>query len=82
MQHALIRAKNPNAFRSGQWARITNPADLGPRICFDVEFLDGTVDSWPAEDGASHEFEFGPSLQEAVDVKGYPTRGSGCRHVG
>lgn len=75
MPHALIRANNPNAFRSGKWARIIgvsiqDPSDLGPRICFDVEFLDGTVDSWPVEDGDSYEYEFDPSIQGAVDAKG------------
>lgn len=65
----LIRAMNPNAFRSGEWARIagvvvSHPYEgMNPRICFQVEFLDGAKDLWPVEDADAHEFEFKPSIR-------------------
>lgn len=69
----LIRANNPNAFRSGEWARIigvvVSRPRLGasPRICFQVEFLDGAKDLWPVEDAGAHEFEFKPSIRPTVN---------------
>lgn len=65
----LIRANHRYAFRSGEWARIVGvsvqyPAiGVVPRICFDVEFLDGATDQWPVED-QGYQYEFRPSLME------------------
>ena len=59
----LIRACSRYAFRSGEWARITSVLCVGspPRVCFEVEFLDGTVDQWPIED-TGYKYEFNPSI--------------------
>jgi hypothetical protein len=62
-RYPQIRSMNTNIFRSGEWARIIAVSCAGypPRVCFDVEFLDGTTDQWPIEDQAA-EYEFIPSI--------------------
>jgi hypothetical protein len=62
-RYPQIRGMNTNIFRSGTWARITGVSCAGypPRVCFDVEFLDGATDQWPIEDQAA-EYEFSPSI--------------------
>lgn len=68
----LIRATHPDAFRSGEWARITGVIVSGfpckgengvshmeQNVCFAVEFLDGASDIWPVGDKAAG-YEFTP----------------------
>lgn len=34
-----------------------------PRVCFEVEFINGSTDLWPVEDAAA-EYEFSPSIRD------------------
>jgi hypothetical protein len=61
-----IRATHPDAFRSGQWAKVVSvdylPQRHGPsprdaRPIYLVEFVDGRRDQWPVyDDVAGYEF--------------------------
>jgi hypothetical protein len=79
----LIRATNHNAYHSGEWARIRGlvvvnplaepagkPSQLGSRICYEVEFINGDIDTWPIED-LSAGYEFQPTIHD----------GKGCAYM-
>lgn len=56
---ALIRATNPHAFRSGEWAVVTGIADLpfrnGDQPCYLIIFPDDVADFWIVDDTAEPE---------------------------
>lgn len=58
----FIRATHPDAFRSGEWARLRGTTALpgfpeGDRVCYLVEFPDGAADFWPVG-GPERGYEF------------------------
>lgn len=57
-----IRWTHSFGFRAGEWADITGvsmakPSDLEPRLCFTVEYADGTIDSIPIDDTLNYELK-------------------------
>ena len=54
-----IRALNPAAFRSGEWAEVYGMAWSNGRPCFLVRFVDQATDYWPIYDPAAG-YEFRP----------------------
>lgn len=55
---AQVRATNPYAYRSGEWADLINITDhANGRRCYLVRFPDGASDFWPVDDeDAGYEF--------------------------
>ena len=58
----LIRSTHPAAFKSGEWAQVVNicRSTETKRLCYDVVFEDGNVDTWPCFDPyAAYEYQEG-----------------------
>ena len=65
-QQLFIRATHPDAYRSGQWAKVVKtafkPERFGERPqparpVYEIEFVDGKIDQWPVYDEvAGYEF--------------------------
>ena len=46
----LIRSTHPAQYKSGEWAQIVGESEVNGRVCYEVLFQDGSVDTWVRDD--------------------------------